>query len=124
MNPTSHDEILIEGLELPVRIGVPDEERRDWQVLRADIRLEIATRFENMQDNLANTVDYASLSEKVRRLAADRPRQLLETLASELMELLLATPIVIAAEVTLRKRILPGTDFVAVRMRRNRRHDS
>lgn len=119
-----NDEILIEGLELPVRIGVPEIERRDWQVLRADIRLEIYPRFESMQDNLVNTVDYAILTEKVRRVAAERPRQLLETLASELMALLLKDKLVVAAELTLKKRILPGTDFVAVRMHRNKHLDS
>lgn len=115
-----NDEILIEGLELPVRIGVPDEERSGWQVLRVDVRLELFARFDEMQDELTETIDYAVLAERMRKEAAERPRKLLEVLASELVVLLLQPAKVAAVELTLRKRILPGTDFVAVKMRRHK----
>lgn len=115
-----NDEILIQGLELPVRIGVPEAERASWQVLRADIRFSLARGFDQMADELGETVDYAQLSESVKALAAERPRQLLETLAAELVGLILKVDGVTAVEVVLHKRILPGTDFVAVKMHRLR----
>lgn len=114
-----NDEILIEGLDLPVRLGVPDEERAAWQSLKADLRLGIQVPFHQMQDDLTETVDYASLAQDIRSLAADKPRKLLETLASEITAFCLQRKNVSSVEVILRKRVLPGTDAVAVRMARS-----
>lgn len=114
------DEILIQGLELPVCIGVPEEERAQWQVLRGDVRLGLKRGFDAMRDDLAETVDYDALTREIKALAAARPRQLLETLAAELVALCLGKEGMTWAEVTLHKRILPGTDAVAVRMHRTK----
>ncbi len=114
------DTIIIRGLELPVRIGVPDTERADWQVIVADVTLTLRRGFSMMRDELAETVDYEAVANQVKALAADRPRKLLETLAGEIVSHLLHIEIVSAVEVELRKRILPGVDHVAVRMRRER----
>ncbi|WP_425501959.1 dihydroneopterin aldolase [Phragmitibacter flavus] len=99
---------------------MPEAERAAWQVLRADIRLKLARGFDEMADDLSETVNYAELSDAVKALAAERPRQLLETLAAELVALVLNADGVMEVEVMLKKRILPGTDFVAVRMHRIR----
>jgi dihydroneopterin aldolase len=112
------DEIEISGLDLPVRIGVPEEERAAWQVLSADIRFVLAMGFETMADDLGRTLDYSVAANEARELAAARPRLLLETLAADLVAHFLARPGIVSVAVTLRKRILPGTDHVAVRMRR------
>ncbi|CAN5916988.1 hypothetical protein BH11VER1_BH11VER1_22230 [soil metagenome] len=114
------DEIHIRGLEMPVRIGVPEEERAHWQTLTADICLTLTRGFDDMADDLNATVDYEAAANSAKALAAARPRQLLETLASELVELFLANPAITAVEVELRKRILPSVDHVAVIMRRSR----
>ncbi|WP_009962924.1 dihydroneopterin aldolase [Verrucomicrobium spinosum] len=115
------DEIQIVGLDLPVRIGVPTEEREHWQVLSADITLELARGFDTMTDELSCTLDYSVAANQARDLAAGRPRLLLETLAAELVGFFLEDDRVDCVEVTLRKRILPGTNHVAVRMRRSKR---
>ncbi len=112
------DRILIHGLELPVRIGVPEEERAAWQTLRADLELRLRGRVESFGDDLAATVDYDAVAKKARALAAERPRRLLETLAGELAALLLQNQALTGVTVTLRKRILPGVDDVAVRLTR------
>ena len=110
------DCILISGLELPVRIGVPEEERAGWQTLRADLELRLRGRVEAMGDDLSATVDYDAAARQVRALAADKPRCLIETLAGEIAELLLRQTALSGVTVTLRKRILPGVDDVAVRV--------
>lgn len=117
MNPPA-DRILIHGLELPVRIGVPDEERAAWQTLRADLELRLRGRVEDFGDDLAATVDYDAVARQVRALAAAKPRKLIETLAGEIAAELLKHPALIGVSVTLRKRILPGVDDVAVRVER------
>ena len=114
-----NNDILIEGLDLPVRIGVPEDERASWQVLRADIIMRPRLRFEEMRDQIARTIDYQAVAQAVKALAAARPRQLIETLAAETAALVLGEFAAAWVSVTLRKRILPGTDAVAVRIERN-----
>ncbi len=117
--PTPADTILIHGLELSTRIGVPEEERAGWQTLRADLELRLRGRVETFGDDLAATVDYDAVARQVRALAAERPRRLIETLAGEIAALLLEKhPQLAGLTVTLRKRILPGVDDVAVRVTR------
>ena len=118
MSVETADCIHIQGLELPVRIGVPDEERAGWQTLQADITLRLLGRFEDMQDDLSRTVDYAAVALDLRTLAAVRPRQLIETLASEIASFLLSEYAIASVSIQLRKRILPGCDFVAVSLTR------
>lgn len=113
---TVADRILINGLELPVQIGVPDEERESWQTLRADIELELKGRVEAFRDEISATVDYDAVAKEVRHLAAERPRNLIETLAGEIAQHLLGKIQVGSVVITIRKRILPGVDDVAVRI--------
>ena len=114
------DAIILRGLDLPVRIGVPDAERAGWQNLSADLELELGPGFETLRDELGDTLDYQRVAEEVRALAAARPRRLLETLAAEIVAALLAHPWAAGVTVELRKRVLPGVDHVAVRMSRRR----
>lgn len=116
--PPFADEIHLHGLDLPVQIGVPEEERATWQTLQADVTLRVPNRFETMADDLTQTVDYAVVAARLRELAAERPRQLIETLAAEMAQCLIADFQVHTAKVTLRKRILPGCDYVAVSLTR------
>ena len=115
------DAIIIRGLELPVRLGVPHAERAGWQSVGADVELELGIRFEELDDELAGTLDYEKVADEIRALAAARPRKLLETLAADIIGALLRHPMAAAVAVELRKRVLPGVDHVAVRMKRVRR---
>jgi len=119
MSLESADCIHIQGLELPVRIGVPDEERAGWQTLQADLTLRLHGSFEEMQDDLTKTVDYSAVALDLRSLAAVRPRQLIETLAAEIARFLLAEYPIASVTLQLRKRILPGCDFVAASLTRS-----
>lgn len=115
-----NDEIHILGLEMPVRLGVPEEERAAWQVVSADIRLSLKRGFDEMEDELHCTVDYQQAANEATSLAAARPRKLIEVLASDLVQHFLAREAISAVEVTVRKRILPHMDCVAVRMQRSK----
>lgn len=112
------DEISLQGLDLPVQIGVPDEERAGWQTLQADVSMGLERTFESMEDDLAATIDYAAVALRLKALAAEKPRRLIETLAAEMAEVLLTEFGANTATVTLRKRILPGCDHVAVSLTR------
>ena len=108
------DQIFIRGLDLPVLIGVPDEERAAWQVLSADVVFTPPKAFHAMDDEIAATQDYQAVANRLRALEAERPRRLIETLAAEMAEAVLAEFGATWSRVELRKRILPGTDCVGV----------
>jgi dihydroneopterin aldolase len=114
MNPP--DEIRIAGLRLHTHIGVPDEERAAPQTLEADIVIRITTRFDDMTDEISATIDYAAVAARLQHLAASKPRRLIETLAAEMAECVLSEFQAVGVTVDLRKRILPETDHVAVRV--------
>jgi len=112
------DRILIEALELSSFLGVPDEERTTAQRLTVSLVLEPIRDFRALDDRIENAVDYFILCEFVKSLSQARPQRLIETLAEEIATGLLARFPLHAVEVELRKFILPDTQFVAVRIRR------
>lgn len=118
------DQILIRGLELWPRVGVPEEERAAPQKLLLDLALSLETRFEAMDDRIEETVDYDSLSRALKAEAASGERRLIETLAADLAAFALEAPRVVSVRITLRKFILPDTEHVAVELHRRRRHAS
>jgi phosphoglycolate phosphatase len=114
------DVIRINGLEVDTRIGVPDEERASAQRLLLDVALE--GDFRGIGDDLARTTDYAAVAAWVAAECRRRELRLVETLAEELAAgLLREFPLAAAAEVGVRKFILPRTENVGVRVRRERR---
>ena len=114
------DRILIEGLELSSFIGVPDAERAAAQRLTVNLALEPIRGFSDLGDTIENTVDYFRVCEEVKALGLAHPRHLIETLAEDIADLLLARFALRAVEVELRKYILPDTAFVAVKLARSR----
>ncbi len=116
------DQISILGLDLPVQIGVPDSEREGWQNLRANVWMDLNRSFDDLGDDLGNTIDYQSVSEALKTLASSRPRRLIETLASEMAGLILTQFPASQVTIELQKRVLPGVDHVAVRLTRRQPH--
>lgn len=106
--------IHIRALKLRCQIGVPDEERAAPQEILLDLSLQPLNSFQQMQDRIDLTVDYASLADELINLAASRPRKLIETLAADIARWTLARHPVAAVSVQIRKFILPNTDYVGV----------
>lgn len=115
------DTIEIRRLELRTHIGVPDEERAAAQTLWATVRMVPQRGFEGLGDDLARTVDYQQVAQDLERFAAERPRHLIETLAGEIADRLLAAHPLARVAVTLEKKILPRTECVAVHVERRRK---
>ncbi len=112
------DVINVSKLELSAHIGVPDEERKVVQRLTVDLRLVPMRDFSSLADDLANTVDYFALTRRVRALAAERPRKLIETLVHEIAGCCLNEFAVREVDVELYKYILSDAVHVSVRVRR------
>jgi len=114
------DTIEIRRLRVLSHIGVPELERATPQALFITLRLVPSRGFEGLADDLARTVDYALVAQQIEALAAARPRRLIETLAVEIAELLLALHPLARVAVTVEKSILPNTECVAVHLERSR----
>jgi dihydroneopterin aldolase len=109
--------ISIQALEVMAKVGVPDEERAAPQRLLLDLRFASLTQPEHLNDDITLTVDYAALSQRIQEIVLERPRKLIETLADELAEQLQKEFSLRWVELTIRKFILPQTEWVAVSIR-------
>lgn len=112
--------MVIKQLEVHFRVGVPDDERARPQRLLISVELDLDTTHAAATDDLAHTVDYFSLAQRVRELGTNREWRLIEKLASDVATLAMSDPRVQAARVEVRKFILPDTRYVAVRIGRRR----
>ena len=112
--------ITIQGLSLLAHVGVPDEELAQPQQLCFDLQFAAVSQPQELHDDLALTVDYAGVSQRVVSIVQEHPRRLIETLADEITAILLEEFQLRWIEVTIRKFILPNTEYVAVTVRRKR----
>ena len=111
---TVSESIYIKGLEVAAHIGVPDDERKESQRLKLDVRFQVATAFRGMGDDIAATIDYAEVAAAIERLAQERPRCLIETLADEVRTMVAEVFHATAVWVQVRKKILPNAEWVSV----------
>lgn len=75
------DTVLIEGLAVEAVIGVYDWERDVQQRLLIDLELAWDIRVPAASDNVADALDYASVSQHVTEYFVNQQPQLLETAA-------------------------------------------
>ncbi len=118
------DRITLTGLKVRGFHGVYEHERRDGQDFVVDATLWLDSRPAAASDDLADTVDYGGLANRLATVVEGEPVNLIETLAARLCELCMADERVIAAEVTVHKPQAPiAREFadVAVTARRSRR---
>jgi dihydroneopterin aldolase len=117
------DTITLTGLRARGWHGVSDLERTQGQEFLVDAVLELDLSVAAGSDQLADTVDYGALAEGLVEVVTGPPVQLIETLASRLVEVCLADPRVNSATVTVHKPNAPiDHEFadVAVTQRRVR----
>ena len=118
------DRIELRGLRVRGHHGVFDHERRDGQEFVIDITAWLDLDVAAASDDLADTLDYGDLAQRAADIVAGPPRQLIETVAGEIADGVMADERVHAAEVVVHK---PGAPIplefadVAVVARRFRR---
>jgi dihydroneopterin aldolase len=118
------DRIEIRGLRGIGHHGVFEHERREGQEFRVDVVLFVDTRPAAASDDLADTVDYGSVSTDVHAIITGDPVDLIETLATRISDACLAHDGVRSVEVAVHKPNAPITvpfDDVIVRIRRDGR---
>lgn len=114
------DYIEIRRLKVVCHVGVPDAERATPQTLLVTIRMIPSLGFYGLADEISGTVDYFQVSQEIEKLAASRPRRLIETLATDIADHLLARHPLRHVAVSIEKHILPNTECVAVHTERGR----
>jgi len=113
------DTIEINGIDTVAHVGVPDEERALPQRLRVSVLLTPRRDFTALEDAIEQTIDYQEVTGAIRAVAAEKPRRLIETLAHELAQALLARYPLVGVSVLVEKFILPGVESVGVRVQRS-----
>lgn len=120
------DRIELRGLTVRGNHGVFDHERRDGQDFVVDITVWLDLAAAAASDDLADTVDYGALAQRAADVVAGPPRNLIETVAAEIADGVMADDRLHAVEVVVHKPDAPiplSFSDVAVVARRSRRND-
>jgi 7,8-dihydroneopterin aldolase/epimerase/oxygenase len=84
------DFIFIEELRLETLIGVYDWERHRRQTIQLDLEVGLRNHLAAASDDVADTVDYGAVCERLRRLAAESEFALIESFAETVSEIILS----------------------------------
>ena len=100
--------LKLNGIEVACVIGERPEERVRDQVLRVDVELEISDRAAET-DQLADTVDYAALTDRIRRALVEAKCRMIERAVKVVCDVCRADGHVLSASVTVTKSgAVPG----------------
>jgi dihydropteroate synthase len=99
--------ITLTGLTARGHHGVYDFERAEGQDFVVDVTLELDLAAPARTDDVADTVHYGELADRLVGIVTGEPVNLIETLAGRLLDACLAQPLVRAATVTVHKPQAP-----------------
>ncbi|ALX66304.1 dihydroneopterin aldolase [Microbacterium sp. XT11] len=101
------DEIRLTGLTVFGRHGVYDHERGNGQEFTIDVTLRMPLHPAASSDDVADTVHYGELAERIAEIVSGDPVNLIETLAERVADAALADSRVREASVTVHKPHAP-----------------
>lgn len=78
------DQIAVHGIRVTGHHGVLETERETGQIFLADVVAHVATNAAAVSDNLAHTVNYSSVADRVAEILAGDPAELIETVAEHI----------------------------------------
>ena len=110
--------ISIVDLEVFYRVGVPDAERAQPQ--RLLLTVEMASDFSAAarSDGIADTIDYFSVTQRLLKLGDGREWKLIEKLAADIADAILAEFKPQGVSVVVKKFIIPQAKYVSVSLKR------
>ena len=109
------DRIFINDLEVFYRVGVPDEERSRPQRLLLVIEMSKDFGAAAATDDLAQTINYSAVAQRLVRFGDDRSWKLIEKLAADLAEMILLEFGPDAVSVEVKKFVIPQARYVSVK---------
>ena len=119
---TGQDVLRLEGMRFFGHHGCLADERSAGVHLDVDVEVRTDTRGAARTDRVEDTIDYARLVEKCRRVVEDDSYHLVETVAERLAEGLLEEPRVASVRVRVAKRppLAVAVDRFSVTVERRR----
>jgi len=118
------DQISLRGLRVHGHHGVLPTEREQGQEFVIDVDLEVDNRAAASTDDLDDTVDYATMADRIAALVSGEAVNLIETLAERIAAVCLSDSRVRAVTVEVHKPHAPvdvAFDDITVRIRREQR---
>lgn len=112
------DKLIVNGLELWLKVGCTAAERAFAQRIEVDFALLLDLAAAGEKDDLTKTVDYAEACALVKKNLTPRTFKLAEAVAEKTAEVLLKRFKVSSVEVRVKKRALPGIAWAAVEISR------
>jgi phosphoglycolate phosphatase len=105
----------ISDRKVSTHIGVTEEERATAQTVAITLRFRTFGRFQDLNDDLTKTADYAAIATEMTQFVSESKYSLIETLVVQLAEHIMREFPLAYLEVELKKFILPDTNYVSVR---------
>lgn len=112
--------ITIVDLEVMLRVGVPEEERAKPQRLLLTIIMDFDFAAAAANDDLARTIDYFAVAQRLLKLGEGRSWKLIEKLASDIADLVLGEFGPTAVTVEVKKFPIPQARCVSISLTRQR----
>jgi len=112
--------ITITDLEASVHVGVPSEERATPQRVLVSVEMDYDFSKAATSDDIAATIDYFEVAQKITALGKGREWKLIEKLASDIADLVLANYPAISVGVMIKKFPLPNAAYVSVTLTKRR----
>ena len=101
------DRISLHGIDVFAYHGVLEHEQTDGQLFSVDVDVDIDLSAAAESDDLARTIDYGALAEKVHSLVASERWDLIERVADRVADLVMTDDRVLATTVTVHKPDAP-----------------
>ena len=113
------DHIVLCDLEVHLRIGVTEAERARPQRLLISVEMEHDVSRAAEAESLAATIDYYAVAQRLLHFGDDGPWALIETLASDVAQMVLKDFGPRRVTVEVKKFVIPQARHVAVRLTRS-----
>ena len=110
--------ISLVDLEVFYRVGVPDAERAQPQRLLLTMEIESDFSAAAKSDGIADTIDYYAVTQRLLKFGAGREWKLIEKLAADIADTVLAEFKPLSVSVEVKKFIIPRAKYVSVSLKR------
>jgi 7,8-dihydroneopterin aldolase/epimerase/oxygenase len=113
-------QISIVDLEVFYRVGVPDAERAQPQRLLLTIEMGSDFSVAAKNDSIADTIDYFAVTQRLLKFGDGRSWKLIEKLANDIADAILAEFKPAGVSVEVKKFIIPQARYVSVALAKQR----
>jgi dihydroneopterin aldolase len=107
-------QISIVDLEVFYRVGVPDAERAQPQRLLLTVEMEADFSAAAKSDAIGDTIDYFAVTQRLLKFGEGREWKLIEKLASDIADTILAEFKPRSVSVAVKKFVIPEARYVSV----------